>query len=298
MSAPRVSILLPTWNGEQDLSRLLPQLAAQKLEPGAESGFETGFEPRFEIIAIDSDSRDRTRELLAEAGARILRIAHSEFRHGPTRNRAAAEARGDILVFLSQDVVPRDEHFLARLVAAFDDPRTAGAFSRILPHESDDPLTARTVLESPEASSEPCALALDGSEHRGLRFNNVASAIRASVFREIPFPDVAFGEDFAWAALAMRAGWRIRFVPESVALHAHCYSARAAYERYRADAEFHRDVNGRRVRPNAWSALKGFAYEVRQDWRFVRKTRASIAHMARSPFVRGAQVLGQWAGSR
>src|SRR5438309_1868207 len=99
MSAPRVSILLPTWNGERHLARLLPRLAEQELDGG------------FEIVAIDSDSSDGTRTLLERAGARVTKIARGEFRHGPTRNRAAAEARGEILVCLSQDALPRDKHF-------------------------------------------------------------------------------------------------------------------------------------------------------------------------------------------
>lgn len=288
MQSPRVSILLPTWNGERDLARLLPRLAEQRIDGG------------FEIVAIDSDSKDKTRELLEAAGASVERIEQREFKHGATRNRAASRARGEFLVFLSQDALPRGVDFLAKLVAAFDDEKIAGVTCRILPHASDDPLTARTVLDAPEASSEPRTLEGVSKKRRDddVRFNDVASAIRASVFRELPFPDVAFGEDVAWADLALARGWRVRFAPECVVFHAHRYSPRQAFERYKIDAEFQRVVHDRRVRPSLVSVLKGIAYEVRRDWSFVRRERAPWTALWRSPFLRAAQVFGQYVGSR
>jgi rhamnosyltransferase len=298
MPDPRVSIILPTLNGERDLARLLPMLARQEVD---------GLAGGFEIRAIDSDSSDATRELLARAGASVSRIAKSEFKHGPTRNIAARGSRAEILVFLSQDALPRDERFLAALVRAFDDPRVAGAYSRILPHDDDDPLTKRTVLDAPEASDVASTRDLDAigsltklapaERARIATFNNVASAIRRSVFEKIPFPDVEFGEDSAWAAAALEAGHRIRYVPESVVLHAHRYDMRSAFERYRIDAEFQRTVHGHVVRPTLASVARGIVHETRRDWEFVGG-RGGWMHLFRSPALRTAQVLGQYRGSR
>jgi rhamnosyltransferase len=288
MSTPRASIVLPTLNGERDLARLLPALARQELEGG------------FELLAIDSGSTDRTRELLQAAGASVERIERREFRHGPTRNRCAARAKAPFLVFLSQDAVPRDPDFLARLLAAFDDERVAGAYARILPHPDDDPLTARTVLDAREARAEPMEHVWrpDPREQPSahVHFNNVASAIRADVFREFPFPDAPFGEDLAWATRVFVRGWRIRFAPEAVVLHSHRYGLRSAYARYKVDAAFHRRFDGGRVRPSLWSVLRGLAHEVRRDVAFVR-THGGGAHLLRAPFLRAAQVLGQWRGT-
>ncbi|HVS11460.1 MAG TPA: glycosyltransferase [Planctomycetota bacterium] len=294
--------MLPVWNGERHLRRLLPALAAQEVEGG------------IEIRAVDSSSSDASRELLERAGAHVSVIPQREFRHGATRNLAAREALGEILVFLSQDAEPADRFALARLADAFEDPRVAGAYARLLPRPEDDPLTARTVLDLPEASAEPRLQALDGAvggaaasgrstprERAELaRFNDVAGAIRASVFRKIPFPDVRFGEDSAWAARALAAGWRIRFTPESVFYHAHRYGPRGAFERYRADAAFLREVHGWRVRPGVLSVARGLAHEVREDLAYLARTRPRGAwrHALRSPWLRGAQVLGQYAGSR
>ena len=299
MIPTRLSIVLPTWEGERDLARLLPALAAQELGGNPGEGFE--------ILAVDSGSKDRSAELLERAGARVGRVEQRAFRHGATRNLAARGAKGEILVFLSQDALPRGADFLAALAAPFADPRVAGAYARILPHEEDDPLTARTVLSAPEASAEgetrelPRGTSLgsldDGTRARLCGFNDVASAIRRSVFEAIPFPDVDFGEDVAWAARALEAGWRIRFEPRAVVLHSHRYSPSRAYERYRVDAAFHRRHFHRRLRPSLLSVARGVAHEVREDWRHVAR-HGGFAHLVRSPFLRAAQVLGQYAGSR
>jgi GT2 family glycosyltransferase len=178
-----------------------------------------------------------------------------------------------------------------------------------LPNPDDDPLTRRTVLAQPEAHDEEQCFDLDGleglwvlSEERRtalLAFNDVASAIRASVFREIPFPDVTFGEDVAWAARALTAGWRLRFAPAAVVLHAHRYTPRQAFARYKVDAHFRRHWLGQTVRPSLVSVVRGLCYEVREDWRFLARNAqpARIQAALRSPFLRGAQVLGQSIGA-
>ena len=298
MTTPRISILLPTWNGEADLRRLLPALAQQVCEGGVE------------LVAVDSSSTDGSLALLREAGAEVEVIPQADFGHGKTRNALARRARGELLVFLSQDVLPASETFLEELVRPLGVPKVAGSYARILPHPGDDPLTARTVLDAPEASSEPRELEplspeavwqLPAAERaERLRFNNVASAVRADVFAEIDFPDVPFGEDFAWAARVLTAGYEVRFAPESVAYHAHRYTPRQAFERYKLDADFHREIHGLRLRPDALSVLRGFGYELREDLRFILRERGALGlvHMLRAPGLRGAQVLGQLWGSR
>lgn len=288
-------MILPTFNGEDDLRRMLPKLQDQDFDGGVE------------ICAIDSSSKDGTVAVLEEVGARVEVIPQSEFSHGPTRNRCALAARGEFLVFMSQDVMPAHREFLTELVAAFDDERVAGAYSRVLPHPDDDALTARTVLDLPESSEEPFVRDLDAvrglweldpdERVRYLRFNNVASAIRTEVFRDFPFPPTAFAEDFAWASRVLSRGWRIAYVPTSVVQHAHSYDLRSAYKRYRVDAAFHRQAHGWLVRPSAFSAVRGFLYEVREDYRFVRRNGHSASILLRSPGLRAAQVLGQYAGS-
>jgi glycosyltransferase involved in cell wall biosynthesis len=73
----------------------------------------------FEIVVADDGSRQDTRALVEQAaGSAPVPLAHVwqddlGFRAGAARNRAAARARGDYLVFLDGDCVPRPD-FVAR----------------------------------------------------------------------------------------------------------------------------------------------------------------------------------------
>lgn len=290
----RVSICLPTWQGEADLRRLLPRLARQRVVGG------------FELVAVDSGSRDATPRLLAEAGARVERIAQREFGHGRTRNQLARLARGGTLVYLSQDALPEGDDFVERLAAPLADARVAGATARILPHDDDDPLTKRSVLDAPQASAEPRRHAWDrdglgvlsaADRAAEVSFDNVAAAYRADVLRSLPFPETAFGEDAAWAELALQHGHELVFEPRAVVRHAHRYTAAAAWSRWRADAAFQREHFGRSVRPDCWSALRGLGFELGRDWSYLRRE-GGLAHLPRAVLLRAAQVGGAWAGSR
>jgi rhamnosyltransferase len=298
MAAPLVSVILPTLEAEPDLERLLPSLAAQSLWP------------RCELVAIDSDSKDRTRELLLAFGADVARIAKRDFRHGATRNRAAAAARGEFLAFLSQDVALAGPDYLEQLIRPFADPRVAGVTARVLPHPESDLLTARTVEDLPEAREEPRLHALAPGTSLAtlpavermalLRFNNVASAARAEVFRRIPFPDLAFAEDFAWAARVLTAGYTIAFEPRALARHGHSYALKSVFERYAVDACFHRQSHGHRIRPGLLSAARGLCFELAADWRAAHRGAAGVpwGDLLRAPGLRLAQIAGQWAGSQ
>jgi hypothetical protein len=108
---------------------------------------------------------------------------------------------------------------------------------------------------------------------------------------------VTFGEDLAWAESASKAGFQLRFEPRAVVLHSHRYSPSRAYARYKIDAAFQREQFGARIRPSLWSIARGIAYEMREDWKHIARHGGAV-HLLRSPFLRTAQVLGQYAGSR
>ncbi len=303
-----MAVLLPTLNAEPDLDRLLPALHGQALGGEALADFA-------ELLAVDSSSQDRTVERLTEAGFRVESIDRADFGHGRTRNRLAELSSAEFLVFLSQDATPTSDAFLEAMLKPFDDPTIGGVIARVLPNPDDDPLTARTVLSAPEASDEPITRrwsnpeaysSMSGAERAELlRFNNVASCVRREVLDAIPFPEVPFGEDFAWAARAMAAGWGIHFEPEAAVYHAHSYGPSAALRRYRTDAVFHRQFHGTRVRPNLFTVVKGSLYEIKEDLKHLGglvgkkglRARGVLRALFVSPALRVAQTYGQYLGS-
>ena len=152
----RVSVLLVTKNGERYLAEVLDRIAQQR------GRFQLD-----EIIAVDSGSRDRTLAILAAHAVRVIRIPPQEFGHGKTRNLAASYARGDYLVFLTQDATPANADWLDALLAPLQaDSSIAGAYSRQLPRPDCHPMEWRRIVEDElSGRAESCLNSRDAPDY-------------------------------------------------------------------------------------------------------------------------------------
>ncbi len=235
-----VSVLMPTWQGEEFLERVLAALADQEC-PFA-----------WELRVIDSGSTDRTLAILESWRPRlgaplgIESIHQSAFDHGDTRNLLAARSRGDLLVFLTQDAIPGSKHWLATLARNFDDPAVGAAYCRNTPRP-DAQLLTRVFSEN-----DPCYVAgrretrlpanygqLDAHERRLLyNFNDVASAVRRELWERHPFPRTWFGEDVLLARAVLEAGWTVVYDDVAVVEHSHDYGPLETRKRCRIDGRF------------------------------------------------------------
>ena len=222
MSPPRVSAIVPTLNGAATLPALLASL-------GRERATGRGLA---EIVAIDSGSRDGTAELLRGAGARVLDLGGAAFGHASARNRAAAVATGDVLLFLTQDVEPAGDSWLPPLLAAFADGAVAGAFGRQVPRGAspEEEFLARVNYAGRPRRLTRADLSTAFGPGTTL-FSNAFGAVRRSVWAAIPFPGVVMSEDQAWALAVLRAGHEIRYEPRAEAYHGHRSGFRRAFRR-------------------------------------------------------------------
>ncbi len=237
-----VSVLMPTYQGMEFLPRVLDALAGQELDLP------------WDLRAIDSSSSDGTWEYLRERAQgfpvahELERIEGVEFDHGDTRNLVAARSRGDLLVFLTQDAIPADSRWLAKLVANFKDPQVGGAYCRNLPRPDAELLTRVFSENDPgyiagrrETRIEDRASydALGPHERRLLyNFNDVASAVRRDLWERHPFPRTNFGEDILMARALLEAGFTVVYDDEATVEHSHDYGPEEMHARAEIDARF------------------------------------------------------------
>jgi len=217
-----ISVIIPTKDGGDDLSRCLQGLTTQTIGD-------------VEIIVVDSGSRDESIELARSHGARVLEIAPSRFRHGATRNFAAEQAKGEVLVFTTQDAVADSKHWLERLCGPLEgDQELAGVYGRQVAHENAAP-PERFFLEfvyGPHARIQQAQSVGDLTLNTTL-FSNANSAIRRSVWERYPFSeDIFFGEDQDWARRVLLAGYALRYEPDAVVRHSHSYTLSEAFRRF------------------------------------------------------------------
>jgi rhamnosyltransferase len=220
VSAPRVSAIIPTRNGAATLPPLLAALARERERTA------------LEIVAIDSDSTDATRDLLVAAGATVLDLGGRRFGHGSARNRAAEAATDEILLLLTQDVEPVGDGWLAPLLAALEEPVVAGAFGRQLPRDASPEEAFLAGVNYPAAPRRLTSGDVGRSFGPGATFfSNAFGAVRRTVWERHRFPDIVMSEDQAWGMAVLAAGHEIRYVPEAAVHHGHAFSLGRAFRR-------------------------------------------------------------------
>jgi len=115
-----VSIVIPAKNEEKYLPKLLATLRRQCLRD-------------FEIIVADAGSTDATRQIAESYGARVVEGGLP----GPGRNRGAAAATGDHLIFFDADVLMPHDHYLAECLEEMDERGLDITTCPLRAHEAD-----------------------------------------------------------------------------------------------------------------------------------------------------------------
>ena len=217
-----ISVVIPVRNAGEDLRRCLEGIARQRTDQ------------EVEVVVVDSASTDGSAELARSLGARVQEIPVEEFDHGATRNLGAELARGETLVFTSQDAYPVNDSWLAKLTAPLADDGVAGVYGRQVGHIDARPPEVYFLdfLYGPrpriQRASRPEELSMETT-----LFSNVTSAMPRELLRQFPFADdLIMSEDQEWAARVLLAGYRLVYEPNAVVRHSHPYTIRAAFKRF------------------------------------------------------------------
>lgn len=116
-----ISVIVPTYNEESNIEECLKSLSNQSI-PRSE----------YEIIVVDGNSKDRTREI-AEKYADLVFI-QTRKKVGGARNDGAEVSKGDIIATTDADcIIPRD--WIARIEAGFSDPSVVQLYGLVEPIE-------------------------------------------------------------------------------------------------------------------------------------------------------------------
>ena len=239
MTAPRASVVIPTKNAIKSIRPVLTALFEQQLVGG------------FDVLVIDSGSKDGTLDVLAEFPLRLVRIPAAEFSHGGTRNLGASLTTGEFIAFLTHDAQPANPQWLAALTAPFDlDPAVAGVFGRHRPYPGCDPIDARNIDgHFANFGNQVSIVRITSPEDYHRRqgwydfFSNNNSALRRAVWTTHPFPVVAMAEDQRWAQQILQAGFAKAYAPDAVVFHSHSYRPREWFHRWYDEFTSYHDLN-------------------------------------------------------
>jgi rhamnosyltransferase len=116
-------------------------------------------------------------------------------------------------------------------------------------------------------------------------FANSSSVIRRAVWEKIPFPEVEFAEDQAWAEEVLKAGYKTIYAANSVVFHSHSYGPWSNFCRHFEHARAMRELF-------AQPRSMGLRACIPAAWRVARTDLAFWYHQNGQS---KAQVLGRWA---
>jgi len=221
-------IIIPTYNAEKQMYRLCEALRSQTASS--------------EITVVDSSSSDRTVEIAKSFGAKVFMVRKEDFDHGGTRTLAGKAEKADILVYMTQDTTPFDNHSIENIIRPFEDQGVAASYGRQLPYPGAEEFgTHLRLFNYPDVSY---TVSLEDRKTLGIRtafLSNSFAAYRRKALDEIDWfkEKLIMGEDTHAGARMLLAGYKIAYVADALVYHSHNYSVLQEFKRYFDIGVFH-----------------------------------------------------------
>jgi GT2 family glycosyltransferase len=198
------SVVVPVFNGAATLGACLQALAQQTLPRAS-----------YEVIVVDDGSTDDSAAIAARHGAQVFRQANTGA--AAARNRGAAAATGEILLFTDADCEPQPD-WIESMLAPFADPDVVGVKGAYRTRQRS------VVARFAQAEYEEKYARL--AERDRIDFvDTYAAAYRRAVYHQAGGFDIAFPratvEDQELSYRLAAAGHKLVFVPQAVVYHRH-----------------------------------------------------------------------------
>jgi glycosyltransferase involved in cell wall biosynthesis len=258
-----VTVAIPVLNGGAKLREVLEALEAQRLDRGVE------------VLVADSGSTDGSSRLARRHGAEVIEVPPRQFSHGGTRNLLMRRASGSHVALLTQDALPADDRWLARLLEGFAVAPDVGLVFGPYRARPGASVMVRRELDGWFDSLPPEVRGLPDAEEPGatrrLFFTDANGCIARAAWEEVPFRDVAYAEDQLLARDMLAAGYAKVYLRDAAVVHSHDYGALDQLRRSFDEWRGLREVRAISSPPSVRDAALGVQRAVRDDLALARR---------------------------
>lgn len=217
-----ISIICPLYNSESYIINLHESIKNQ---------VEVDI---VEIKYILTESQDSTKSILEKYKIQYKEIKRNDFSHSLTREKEVYSALGDIIVFITQDIIIKDKLWLYKLTKDITNGNCEASFSKQICENS----SIERYTRMNNYPNESRVVSKKDVERLGIMtyfYSDAASAIRKDVFIKLNGYDnknLLTNEDMYIAYKLINNGYRIRYCADAEVIHSHEYSFKSLFKRY------------------------------------------------------------------
>ncbi len=278
-----IDIVCPLYNAEEYIEDLYKSLLIQK-------DVNVG-----KILFLLTESKDNSEQLLKINKCNYEIIKKSEFSHSLTREKAAMKSNADIVCFITQDVVIKDDKWLYNLTKNILKGNCAAAYSRqITKYNNIEKYTRERNY--PDYSFMRSKNDIEKYGLRTFFFSDAASAVDLKAFKKVKGYDskkLTISEDMYLAYKLITNGYKISYESDSIVYHSHNFTLKQIYDRYKLTGMFFKE--------NSYLDKYGTNSSGADLAKYVLKRivqEKNIKMFFRYPFDMAARLFGMKAGKR
>jgi rhamnosyltransferase len=219
----KATVFVPTWFGETYLEEVF------------ESIFRQDVDFKFEVLTYDTSSTDRTPEIIQKYAKKYKNLRHKtikkeDFSHGRVRNEAAHDAKGEIVVYLTQDATPAHDRWLYEIVKPFElSDKVVGVMGKQVPRSYCFPLLKYEIIDvfrgfGPDFGTtifyKDMFIKDEGTLDAVSFYSDVNSAARRDfLVGKLPYRNVSYAEDQLFGRDIIEAGYYKVYAPRASVIH-------------------------------------------------------------------------------
>lgn len=266
----KVTIFIPTYNGEKYIGKILKAIFKQIID------FE------YDVYIIDSGSTDGTLRIIKDYQSKhknlsLEEIPNSEFGHGKTRNYAAHQANGEIIVYLSHDAIPSNNRWLHEITKPFElNDKIMGVIGKQTARPKCVPLLKYEIQHTFRSLGPDFGTTIFYKDdfmrnpvfNDGVGFySDVNSAARRDfLINTIPYRDVPYAEDQLFGRDLIEAGYYKAYASRANVIHSNDLLLREYKHRMFDEMVGLRRIGVRIRNPSIKSIVKSIVIGVIKDW--------------------------------